>query len=154
MPADHVAQPWAIRSTLIAVSDLNRSIAFYQELGPFDVIAREQAVAVLGRVSPTSIGVMLRETEHIDEGRQGQQSLGLRSEIFNLGSSSELNRIESYLRGRNLFTARRNSADNVSDFIIGRDPDNLPLVFVYYAEEVLGTDYYRNMLDLVYSVDV
>ena len=39
MPADHVAQPWAIRSTLIAVSDLDRSIAFYQELGPFDVIA-------------------------------------------------------------------------------------------------------------------
>ena len=154
MPADPVAQPWAIRSTLIAVSDLERSIAFYQELGPFDVIAREQAVAVLGHVSPTSIGVMLRETEHIDEGRQGQQSLGLRSEIFNLGSLSELNRIESFLRGRHLFTARRSSPDNFSDFIIGRDPDDLPLVFVYYAEEVLGSDYYRNMLDLVYSVDV
>ena len=154
MPADDVAQPWAIRSTLIAVSDLDRSIAFYQELGPFEVIAREQAVAVLGRVSPRSIGVILRATEHIDEGRQGQQSLGLRSEIFNLGSLSELNRIETFLRSRNLFTARRNSADNVSDFIIGRDPDNLPLVFVYYAEEVLGADYYENMLDLVYSVDV
>jgi hypothetical protein len=84
MPADHVAQPWAIRSTLIAVSDLDRSIAFYQELGPFEVIAREQAVAVLGRDSPTSIGVILRATEHIDQGRQGQQALGLRSEIFNL----------------------------------------------------------------------
>ena len=154
MPSDHAAQSWAIRSTLIAVSDLDRSIAFYQELGPFDVIAREQAVAVLGRVSPTSIGVILRATEHVDEGRQGQQSLGLRSEIFNLGALSELNRIESFLRGRNLFTARRNSAQNASDFIIGRDPDNLPLVFVYYAEEMLGTDYYRNMLDLVYSLDV
>ena len=109
---------------------------------------------MLGRVSPRSIGVILRATEHIDEGRQGQQSLGLRSEIFNLGSLSELNRIESFLRSRNLFTARRNSADNVSDFIIGRDPDNLPLVFVYYAEEVLGADYYENMIDLAYSVDV
>jgi hypothetical protein len=154
MPADHVAQPWAIRSTLIAVSDLERSIAFYQELGPFEVIAREQDVAVLGNVSPSSIAVILRATEHIDEGRQGQQSLGLRSETFNLGSLSELNRIESFLRSRNLFTARRNSADNVSDFIIGRDPDDLPLVFVYYAEETLGNDYYKNMLDLVYSVDV
>jgi predicted lactoylglutathione lyase len=154
MPADPVAQPWAIRSTLIAVSDLERSIAFYQELGPFDVIAREQDVAVLGNISPTSIGVILRATEHIDEGRQGQQSLGLRSEIFNLGSVSELNRIESFLRSRNLFTARRNSAGNASDFITGRDPDNLPLVFVYYAEETLGADYYRNMLGLIYSVDV
>ncbi len=109
---------------------------------------------MLGNVSPTSIAVVLRATEHIDEGRQGPQSLGLRSEIFNLGSVSELNRIESFLRSRNLFTSRRSSADNVSDFIIGRDPDNLPLVFVYYAEETLGADYYRNMLGLVYSVDV
>jgi hypothetical protein len=154
MPADHAEQPWAIRSTLVAVSDLDRSVAFYQELGPFDVIAREQAVAVLGKVSPAAIGVILRQTERVDEGRQGPQSLGLRSEIFNLGSLAELNRIESVLRGRDLFVARRNSADGVSDFIVGRDPDNLPLVFVYYAEDTLGADYYRKMIDLVYSIDV
>jgi hypothetical protein len=154
MPADHVEQPWAIRSTLVAVSDLDRSVAFYQELGPFDVIAREQAVAVLGKVSPAAIGVILRQTERVDEGRQGQQSLGLRSEIFNLGSLAELDRIESYLRSRDLFTTRRNSADNASDFVIGRDPDNLPLVFVYYAHDTLGPDYYRKIIDLVYSIDV
>ena len=100
------------------------------------------------------MGVILRQTERVDEGRQGQQSLGLRSEIFNLGSLAELDRIESFLRGRDLFTARRNSADNVSDFVIGRDPDNLPLVFVYYAEDTLGADYYQKMIDLVYSIDV
>jgi hypothetical protein len=154
MPADHVEQPWAIRSTLVAVSDLDRSVAFYEELGPFEVIAREQAVAVLGNVSPAAMGVILRQTERIDEGRQGQQSLGLRSEIFNLGSVAELNRIESFLRSRNLFTARRNGGDDASDFIIGRDPDNLPLVFVYYAQDTLGADYYRNMIDLVYSIDI
>ena len=48
MPADQVEQLWAIRSTLVAVSDLDRSVAFYEGLGPFEVIAREQAVAVLG----------------------------------------------------------------------------------------------------------
>src|ERR1700722_5457972 len=149
MPADHVEQLWAIRSTLIAVSDLDRSVAFYGELGPFEVIAREQAVAVLGRVSPAAMGVILRQTERVDEGRQGQQSLGLRSEIFNLGSLAELDRVESFLRGRDLFTARRNSDDNASDFIVGRDPDNLPLVFVYYAQEQRGDDYYRKMIDLV-----
>jgi hypothetical protein len=154
MPADHAEQLWAIRSTLVAVSDLDRSVAFYQELGPFDVIAREQAVAVLGKVSPAAMGVILRQTERVDQGRQGPQSLGLRSEIFNLGSLAELNRIEAFLRGRDLFVARRNSADGVSDFIVGRDPDNLPLVFVYYAEDTLGADYYRKMIDLVYSIDV
>ena len=34
MPADDIARPWAIRSTLIAVADLERSVAFYRELGP------------------------------------------------------------------------------------------------------------------------
>jgi hypothetical protein len=154
MVADDAEPPWAIRSTLVAVSDLERSIAFYQELGPFDVIAREQAVAVLGKVSPSAVGVILRQTEHIDEGRQGQQALGLRSEIFNLGSLTELNRIESFLRSRNLFSARRNSADDASNFILGRDPDNLPLVFVYYANDTLGADYYEKMIELVYSIDV
>ena len=75
MPADNAEQLWAIRSTLVAVSDLDRSVAFYQELGPFDVIAREQAVAVLGKVSPAAMGVILRQTERSDEGRQGPQSL-------------------------------------------------------------------------------
>jgi len=117
-------------------------------------IGSSGAIPIFFAPEPQNTGVILRSTEHTDEGRQGQQSLGLRAETFNLGSLSELNRIESFLRGRHLFTARRNSADNVSDFIIGRDPDNLPLVFVYYAEEVLGADYYRNMLDLMYSVDI
>ena len=154
MPADHAEQEWAIRSTLVAVSDLDRSVAFYEELGPFDVIAREQDVAVLGKVSPAAMGVILRQQERTDEGRQGPQSLGLRSEIFNLGSLAELNRIESLLRRRDLFTTRQNSPANASDFVIGRDPDNLPLVFVYYAEDTLGADYYQRMIDLVYSIDV
>ena len=48
MPPDDIAQPWTIRSTLIAVAELERSVAFYRELGPFDEVAREGAVAVLG----------------------------------------------------------------------------------------------------------
>ena len=29
MTTDHVAQPWTLRSTLVAVGDLERSVAFY-----------------------------------------------------------------------------------------------------------------------------
>ena len=154
MPADHVEQLWAIRSTLIAVSDLDRSVAFYEELGPFDVIARSRPSRCSARSRPPPWVSSCVKQSAIDEGRQGQQSLGLRSEIFNLGSLAELDRIESFLRGRDLFVARRNSEDGVSDFIVGRDPDNLPLVFVYYAQDTLGADYYRKMIDLVYSIDV
>ena len=52
MPAEDVPEPWTIRSTLIAVADLDRSVAFYREVGPFDEIVREDAVAVFGEMSP------------------------------------------------------------------------------------------------------
>ncbi len=151
MPTDHVPQSWVIRSTLVAVADLDRSVAFYRELGPFDEISRDGAVAVLGEPSPTSIVLLLRESGSI---HHGQQSLGLRSITFNVGSLAELDRIESVLRGRNLFTSRRSVDDGASELLLGRDPDNLPLAFVCYAEDkTIGPHYYRTMSNLIYSLD-
>jgi hypothetical protein len=153
MPTDSVAHPWAIRSTVVAVSDLDRSVAFYQDLGPFDEIDREDAVSVLGGVSPASIALILRETRGI-HARYGQQSLGLRSMTFNVGSLDELDRIESVLRGRDLFNGRQQIAGGVSELVRGRDPDNLPLVFAFYADDgTLGADYYRTVVNLAYSLD-
>jgi hypothetical protein len=155
MPTDHVAQPWAIRSALVAVADLDRSIAFYRELGPFDEIVREDAIAILGESSPASIVLILREMRGAHPTRHGQQALGLRTINFNVGSLGELDRIESVLRNRDLFTSRRRIANGASQLVLGRDPDNLPLAFVCFAEsETLGPDYYRNIAELVYSQDV
>ena len=155
MPTDHVAQPWAIRSTLVSVADLDRSVAFYRELGPFDEVTREDAVVVLGHVSPASILLILRETRSFHHVRHGQQSLGLRSITFNVGSLGELDRIESVLRGRDLFTSRRQVTGGTSDLLLGRDPDNLPLAFVCYAEDdkMPGPDYYQAVANLVYALD-
>ena len=154
MPTDKVAHPWAIRSAVVAVSDLDRSVAFYQDLGPFDEIDREDAVAVLGGVSPASVAMILRETRDIHHARYGQQSLGLRSMTFNVGSLDELDRIESVLRGRDLFSSRQQIAGGVSELVRGRDPDNLPLVFAFYAHDgTLGPDYYRAVVSLAYSLD-
>ena len=155
MPTDDVTAPWTIRSTLVAVSDLDRSVAFYRELGPFDEIVREDAVAMLGDVSPASIALILREMRSSHLTRHGQQSLGLRSINFNVGSFRELDRIESVLRHHELFTSRRKVADGASEILLGRDPDNLPLVFICYAENTsLGPDYFRAIANLVYSLDI
>jgi hypothetical protein len=152
---DHVAQSWAIRSTLLAVGDLDRSIAFYRELGPFDELAREDAVAVLGHVSPASILLILRDTRSAHNTRHGQQSLGLRAITFNVGSLGELDRIESVLRGQDRFTSRQQIADGASELLRGRDPDNLPLVFVCFSpDEPFGPDYFRTIAHMVYSLDV
>lgn len=153
MTTDHVAQPWVLRSNLIAVADLNRSIEFYGELGPFAVVAREDAIAVLGDASPGSLVLVLRETRGLHQVRHGQQSLGLRSMTFNVGSPAELNRIESFLRSRDLFTDRRRIADGASDLMRGRDPDNLPLVFVSYTKDVIGSEYYESVISMFYSMD-
>jgi catechol 2,3-dioxygenase-like lactoylglutathione lyase family enzyme len=154
MPIDHVAHPWALRSTLIVVADLDRSVAFYREVGDFDEIVREDAVAVVGDMSPASIVLILREIRSGNPARHGQQSLGLRSITFNVGSLRELDRIESVLRGRDLFTSRGPVVDGSSELVLGRDPDNLPLVFACYAEvATLGPDYYRRVANLAYSLD-
>jgi hypothetical protein len=150
---DQLAQQWAIRSILLAVSNLDQSVAFYRELGPFDEIAREDAVAVLGHVSPASILLILRESRGSHHVRHGQQSLGLRSMTFNVGSLGELDRIEAILRGRDRFTSRQQIADGTSELLRGRDPDNSPVVFVCYSRESLGPDYFRTIAHLVYSID-
>jgi catechol 2,3-dioxygenase-like lactoylglutathione lyase family enzyme len=154
MTTDQAAQSWSIRSTLIAVSNLDRSVAFYRDIGPFEEIAREDAVAVLGDASPGSLVLLLRETRGIHGGRYGQQSLGLRSIVFNIESAAELDRIESILRAHDLFTSRRDVADGTSELVRGRDPDNLPLAFVRYAEGgQIGANYYRTVANMVYSLD-
>jgi catechol 2,3-dioxygenase-like lactoylglutathione lyase family enzyme len=155
MPTDHAAQPWALRSTLVAVSDLDRSVDFYREVGPFEEIAREDAVAVLGEASPESIVLILRESRGVHLTRHGQQSLGLRSITFSVGSLDELDRIEAVLRSHDLLTSRQKIAEGASDLLLGRDPDNLPLVFVWYDEaKTFGSDYYKAIASLFYSLDI
>jgi hypothetical protein len=153
VPTDPAAVPWTLRSTLIAVSDLERSVAFYGQLGPFRIIAEGDGVAVLGDVSPSSAVLLLRETRSLHQIRHGQQSLGLRSITFNVGSIAELDRIETTLRSQDHFTDRRNIDDGSSELLRGRDPDNLPLVFVSYATDTVGPEYYRSIVNMIYSMD-
>jgi hypothetical protein len=155
MNADHDVRPWALRSTLIAVSDLDRSVAFYREVGPFEEILREGAVAVLSQESPSAIAVILRESRGIHQHRHGQQSLGLRSITFSVGSLGELDRVEAVLRNYDIVASRYEIAGGASVILRGRDPDNQPLVFVCYDEtKEHGADYYRAIASLFYSLDV
>jgi hypothetical protein len=72
---------------------------------------------------------------------------------FNVGSLDELNRIESVLRRQDRFTDRRHIDADASEFVRGRDPDNLPLVFASYATDTIGPDYYRTIISMIYSMD-
>jgi hypothetical protein len=152
---DQAGPRWTIRSTLISVADLERSVSFYREIGPFEELTRADAVAVLGESSLPSVALILRESRSTHRVRHGQQSLGLRSITFDVGTPAELDRVETLLRKRGLFTTRQTIVDAASDLVVGRDPDNLPLVFVCYADGVtLSSDYYGTIAEIVYSLDV
>ena len=77
MSTDPVPRHWAIRSTLVAVGDLDPSVAFYREVGPFEEVAREDAVRRFSVVRPASIHRPHAERDAgIHHTRHGQQWLG------------------------------------------------------------------------------
>jgi hypothetical protein len=153
--AEDVQEPWAIRSALIAVTDLNRSLAFYKDTGLFHEVVRLDAVVILEQKHAGSFVLILREMRSEHRVRHGQQSLGLRSISFNVRSAGELDRIETALRDHGGFTRRWKMTEGPSELLSGRDPDNLPVVFVAYDENKgLGPDYYRKVADMAYSLDV
>ena len=152
---DHLAEPWAIRSALVTVTELDRSLAFYREIGFFEEIARDDTVAVLGQPPRGSMFIILRQVQSRHAVRHGQDSLGVRSITFNVKAVGELDRIEPLLHEQGLFTRRWTMADGAAELMTGRDPDNLPLAFGSYDESSLvGTEYYEAIAGFVHSLDV
>jgi hypothetical protein len=151
---------WSIRSNLISVSDLDRSVVFYLEIGPFEAIARNDDIAVVGDLTPPPTVLILRESPKRHSVRHGQQSLGLRSITFNVGSRAEMDRVERVLQERMLPASRYDFAGRDLEVLRGRDPDNLPLIFVYPGAETRTNsafkdpDYYLAIVHLAYSLDV
>ena len=155
MVTDHLAEPWALRSALITVTELERSFAFYREIGPFEEIVRDDTVAVLGQPPRGSMFIILRQVQSRHAVRHGQDSLGVRSLTFNVKAIGELDRIESLLREHGAFTRRWTMADGAAELMTGRDPDNLPLAFGSYDESrLVGTEYYGAVAGFVHSLDV
>ena len=155
MEPDHSAEHWTIRSTLVSVTDLDRSVAFYREVGPFEEIVRDDTVAVLGQPPRGSMFIILRQAQREHAVRHGQGSLGVRSMAFNVRAVSELDRIEPILRQHGLFTRRWKMADGAAELMTGRDPDNMPLAFGFYDESrLIGTEYYGTIAGFVHSLDV
>jgi hypothetical protein len=155
MVTDHLAEPWAIRSALVTVTKLERSLAFYREIGPFEEIVRDETVAVLGQPPRGSMFLILREVQSRHAVRHGQESLGVRSVTLNVNGVGELDRIEPLLREQGLFTRRWKMADGAAELMTGRDPDNLPLVFGSFDESMpAGSEYYGEVVGLLHSLDI
>ncbi|MGH8979936.1 MAG: VOC family protein [Acidimicrobiales bacterium] len=145
---------WSMRSVLVSVRDLARSVAFYCDVLGLRESVQEGEVAVLeGEGRP--FAVLLREVAGKGV-RHGQQALGSRAICFDVGSRSELASVAGRLQAAGALVSRSPLHDGEPfELVTGRDPDGLPLVFVAYESDVqLPADHFRHVALRMYGVDL
>jgi catechol 2,3-dioxygenase-like lactoylglutathione lyase family enzyme len=141
---------WSLSSVLLFVSDLDRSVRFYRDVFDLEEIVREPEVALLGSDVAGSFGLDLRQADRHGF-RAGRQALGLRACSFYVGSSAELDRIESRLKALSAFQDRQERGEGSRvEMVRGLDPDRLPLAFVG-CERPLTSAEHRDAFSLIYS---
>ena len=77
-----VPAPWSIRSALVGVADLDRSLAFYEDVTNLHEILRADRMVVLGLDDASSFTLYLRHTGAATH--PGQQAVGVRSLVLDV----------------------------------------------------------------------
>lgn len=143
-----------MRSVLVSVTDLARSVSFYRDVLGLRERAREGEVTVLESESG-SFAILLREVTG-QPLHHGRQELGLRAVNFDVGSRTELEAVADRLEAAGALVSRSVLDESESfEIVTGRDPDRLPLIFITYeSDHPLHDDHYRHVALHMYSVDV
>ncbi len=146
---------WSLRSVLISVSDLDRSIAFYRDVMSIRELRRDGQLAMLGSDVTGSLMFILREAPRAAV-HSGQQSLGLRAFSCNVTSHVELERVEERLKALGAFRDREQIGDAAKfEILRGYDPDRLPMAFVTFEMlDAMSTDDYLRAMSEAYDVDI
>jgi catechol 2,3-dioxygenase-like lactoylglutathione lyase family enzyme len=145
---------WFIRSVLIAVRDLDRSVEFYRDVMNLEELTREGEIAILGMDTPETSALILREAER-HAIRHGQQALGARVVSFNLATKADLDHVEERLRAFGTLLTRQLVGGEQIEIVRGHDPDGLPLVFLTFdGFDVLPKDHYRHVAMNMYGLDI
>jgi catechol 2,3-dioxygenase-like lactoylglutathione lyase family enzyme len=145
---------WSVRSVLISVTDLDSSVAFYKDLMNLREVLRQDRMAALGLDDAGLFTLYLRVARHASH--PGQQALGVRSLVYDVGHSVALDRVEERLRALGSFRVRQ-AISNAHPFelVHGHDPDRLPLTFMALeARAKLSLEDYCRVMTAMYSVDL
>jgi catechol 2,3-dioxygenase-like lactoylglutathione lyase family enzyme len=146
---------WTISSVLVSVRDLDHSSVFYQDVMNIREVFREDQIAILGGIAVGPFTLLLREA-HRGSLRTGQQALGIRSLVCDVGSGAELDRVEERLRALDALRNRQffDEAERF-EFVSGYDPDRLPLMFTANEPgKAPALEDYHHGLAGMYAVDV
>ena len=122
---------WSIRSIVISVKDLDRSSTFYQDVMNLRQVFCQDQVCVLGGHETGPFTLYLREAPS-NALHHGSQALGVRSLTCDVGSLTELDRVEEQLRAFDSFRHRQVLDEAGIHAVFGHDPDRLPLTFTAY----------------------
>ena len=121
--------PAPVRSVLVIVSDIDRSVSFYRDVLGLHVSLGEDQVAVLTSDGAPSTIVLLRQA-YRHAIRAGREGIGIRSVGFDVSGTDELDEVERRLRQGGAFDRRdRVGAPGHFEIVRGHDPDRLPLAF-------------------------
>ncbi len=142
---------WSIGGLVIAVRDLEPSVAFYEDVTGAREVMRDDEVALLERDG--AFRLYLRGS-HGQGTRQGRQALGPRVVSFDVGSASELDRVEERLRAHGSFRTRQSlSLHEDLEVVFGFDPDRLALTFATPPTGRPDAFDRERSLEAIYSAD-
>jgi CBS domain-containing protein len=123
-----VVHSMRLSAAVVFVSDLVRSLAFYQPLLRYPVTVGDESAALL--TGPNGSQLYLRQLGNRPTARDG---FGVQWVAWTAGDTSDLDRCGQLLKERGAWVGRGTS-DGIQ-LLEGRDPDGLPVIIVYPGAE-------------------
>lgn len=142
----------SIQTALLHVTDLKRSIEFYQDVFDLRLTSQQTEVAVL-MVSETNRRqvLLLRELRGSSH-HSGRRNIGLRMLSFETGAPNELDDIERKLRERHALVWRAETGTYRA--IMGLDPDRIDIcVASSLTGTPISTEDWENVDDAIYAIE-
>ena len=126
---DAVVQNFRLAAAVVFVSDLARSLNFYQALLGLPVTVGDTDAALL--TGPNGSQLYLRQEEDRSAPREG---LGVQWVAWTAGIAGDLDRCSEMLKERGAYVGRAIS-EGIT-VVEGRDPDGLPVLIIYPGAEL------------------
>ncbi len=138
------------QGVVMNVAELERSIAFYQEVLGFTLLSREeQLVAMSAPGSDQPQVIVLRALGSSRVG--GARHIGLRAFVLEVESADQLERIASDLEARKILVSRRDHGEWTA--VVARDPDGVAVVVAWHSGGGRFTeDSWRTLDDFLYGI--
>jgi catechol-2,3-dioxygenase len=142
----------SIQTVLLNVTDLSRSIEFYQDVFDLRLTSHQEEVAVLMVSERSRRQVLLLRELRGSSHHSGRRSIGLRMLSFETGVPDELDAIERKLAERRALVWRAETGTYRA--IMGVDPDRTDICV---ASSLTGTpitsDDWENVDDAIYAIE-